>query len=483
MRIQATDNQAIDEDEVAACLAAISAYIDVEKPQALRAAVKENSWQLASRLEATQRSAKLVSPLPSGSNSTNLWKTIGNKLLVPFLLLAMTVCTNPGQADPQYGFPPNGTIGLYEPAVPLQNVLRQPTPTLIRIGLVLAANSVTIDIPDGAQVCDAYTNEPIEDLPVTGSFRLSLTKNGLTIKGTPSTNDDPHEHILPECLIVPAITDGVIGVNGKFYRGSIIIKLGKIGLHAINIVDLEDYLLSVVPSEMPSNWPAEALKAQAIAARSYALANLGKHESDGYDLKANTEDQVYSGVTAETQSVNEAVAQTAGIVAKHSGKVITAYFHSGSGGSTEASEHVWQKELPYLKAVYDYDDASPQFAWSKDFSPADLESILRRSNNDVGQVLNFLVVSRAPSNRVKQALIVGSKHCLVLSGENSRALFKLPSSNFQVAANGPSYHITGRGWGHGLGLSQWGARELAQQGYNAAQILTYYYKDVTLDYF
>ena len=161
---------------------------------------------------------------------------------------------------------------------------------------------------------------------------------------------------------------GLLALNDHSYRGSFLIQK-TIGAKAnssaqtivpknfniINSLTLEDYLFSVVPSEMPSLWPDEALKAQAIAARSYAVANLGKHGSNGYDLKDNTEDQMYLGVKSETQASNQAVNSTKGLIIRYDGKPICAYFHSASGGNTELAEHVWSKSLPYLKAVVDFD--------------------------------------------------------------------------------------------------------------------------------
>lgn len=282
-------------------------------------------------------------------------------------------------------------------------------------------------------------------------------------------------------LIKPINPDGLIAYNGKLYRGMLCLKPANAAgtlINVINYLDIEDYLLSVVPSEMPSGWPIEALKAQVVAARSYAYANLDKHGTEGYDLKDNTEDQVYSGVKSEAEATNLAVASTEDIVLKYDGKPICAYFHSASGGHTDEAESVWSKSLPYLKAVMDYDDSSPHFAWSRKYSVDELEAKLAPQT---GQLLSLVVVSRSPSQRVGSVLAVGTDNAKVLSGETLRRLLKLPSTNFNVFPALGSYVFCGRGFGHGLGLSQWGAKGLAEQGYNAAQILTYYYKDIVVE--
>jgi stage II sporulation protein D len=283
---------------------------------------------------------------------------------------------------------------------------------------------------------------------------------------------------------------GLLALNDRIYRGSFLIKpsppqsnksIDQVlsSFNVINCLDLEDYLLSVVPSEMPSLWPAEALKAQTIAARSYAIANLGKNGSKGYDLKDNTEDQMYLGVRSETEQTNDAVNATKGLVLKYAGKPICAYFHSSSGGSTEAAENVWQTAVPYLKAVTDFDQEAPLYNWTKNYSISQTESGLPK---DIGQVLSINVLTKGPSGRATYMLINGSNNSRIITGEAARKYFSLPSTNFNVTPAETTYTFVGKGFGHGLGLSQWGAKSLAKHGYNAAQILCYYYNGISIDY-
>jgi len=281
----------------------------------------------------------------------------------------------------------------------------------------------------------------------------------------------------------------LLGVNGKLYRGAVILRPvvsdKTTSMAVINVLDLEDYLLSVVPSEVPSLWPKEVLKAQAIAARSYAVANLGKHTKEGYDVKATVDDQVYRGVIAESIETNSAVAETSGLVLKNNNKVISAFFHSTSGGSTEVSENVWSKPLPYLKSVVDYDDAAPQFNWKKTITSQALAKTLAGAApaGENQTLLGVLVIGRYPgvSQRVRDVLLVGQNSARVVSGADLRRMFNLPSTQFSLFQADSNYIFSGRGYGHGLGLSQWGAKALADNGYNAEQILSYYYKDVTIE--
>lgn len=284
-------------------------------------------------------------------------------------------------------------------------------------------------------------------------------------------------------LVVSNTKDGLLSYNGRVYRGAIWLKPvcngADVSFQAINIVDLEDYLLSVVPSEMPTVWHKEAVKAQSIAARSYAVANYWKNEKDGYDLKDSTDDQVYLGVESETAAGNQACDETVGIVLKHNQKVISAFFHSTSGGATEAGENVWGKEIPYVQSVLDYDDNSPHFAWQRRFN---IDQAEKAFGLKTGTLLSIQPFWKVSTNRVKHAAIVSSCHTTVVSGERLRQLFKLPSSIFNVSFEDGSYIFAGRGFGHGLGMSQYGARTLAESGYNAAQILSYYYRDVSVEY-
>lgn len=284
-------------------------------------------------------------------------------------------------------------------------------------------------------------------------------------------------------FIVPdrsATGEASIGYNNKSYKGCLCLTAQSQSgsLNIINYLDIEDYLLSVVPSEMPSSWPFEALKAQAIAARSYAMANLGKHAIDGYDVKDTTEDQVYTGANSETKSSNQAVFDSKGLVLTYNGKPVCAYFHSTSGGSTELAENIWSKPLPYLKSVIGQDQLSPHYSWSYKFSVDEIE---RKIVPDAGKLLSILVIARTPTQRATYLLFISSNNARILPAETVRRSLNLPSSNFNVTSSDQAYTFDGHGFGHGLGLSQWGAKALAEQGYNAEQILKYYYKDVTVE--
>lgn len=386
----------------------------------------------------------------------------------------------------------------------------------IRVGLALNISSANVVALDDLEIKNSVTGNSSGVLPAASSWLVSaegrqlkfdLLDSGMGLQLAAASTKPPSRvrdtaltpmtaSVAPESFVLPLdmqansgytlfsrIHDGLFGLNGKAYRGALWLRTNSAGTFStINFLNIEDYLLSVVPSEMPSNWPLEALKAQAVAARSYALANAGKHGSQGYDVKANTEDQMYTGVLAETTSGNQAVAQTAGIVIKNQGKIVPAYYHSTSGGSTESADYVWGKSCPFLQEVIDYDDASPKFTWTKKMPTVELEQSLRNRRNDIGSLQNIEIPARSPSNHNLKVLVTGTAGSVTLPGDEARSVFNLPSSNFNVMVDSQFCIFSGRGFGHRMGLSQWGAKALAEHGYNAAQILSYYYKDVSLDY-
>jgi stage II sporulation protein D len=217
------------------------------------------------------------------------------------------------------------------------------------------------------------------------------------------------------------------------YRGSIRVGLDKGALTAINYVGLEEYLYGVVPAEVPDDWPAEVLKAQAVAARSYALAT--RKLGGAFDLYPDVRSQVYRGVDEEEDSTNAAVDETAGEVLMYRGNVATTYFHSTSGGRTASITDVWpgSKPVPYLVSVDDpYDSLSPYHDWGPEvFSATRLDRVLKTP----GRLLDVRTTV-SPSARVTTVAGLGSLGQITLRGSDLRRALKLRSTWFRVGALG-----------------------------------------------
>lgn len=295
------------------------------------------------------------------------------------------------------------------------------------------------------------------------------------------------EKLRGEVLTIRPSGAGELALDGRCYRGALELRHKGGGLTAVNIVPVDGYLRSVVPEEMPVDWPAEAIKAQSVAARSFALASRGRHAGEGYDLCTTTHCQLYTGTVAEKSASNAAIKATRGEVLTYGGKPIEALFHTDSGGMTENSEDVWGSHVPYLRAAKD--TPTKTMPWTKTISRADLERKLAAKGHDIGKVrslaLSPLAIGRAAkdrtaSGRVKTMTVKGTKGTATLSGTTWRSLLGLKSTLFDAKLTKEAVTFTGYGSGHGLGISQWGAKRLAETGKSYADILHHYYTGTKL---
>jgi stage II sporulation protein D len=278
-----------------------------------------------------------------------------------------------------------------------------------------------------------------------------------------------------EVTIEPA-KDGYVWIGDRWYRGRVRLIPQNGSILAVNHVNLEDYLYSVVGAEAVASWPLEALKAQAVSARSYALYKRNTSGNKLFDLDTTQATQVYKGLDTEYITTHKAVNETRGQVMTYKKKVILAVFHSSSGGHTENVEDIWTSPLPYLRAVADYDHQSPVFQWTKTFSETEMENIV----SGVGKIRAMIPERTTPFGRVVTMKVLGDRGAKTVSGDDLRDALDLRSTLFRVADVDGEFQITGRGFGHGLGLSQWGAYFLAKQGVSYSRILDHYYKNAAL---
>lgn len=275
---------------------------------------------------------------------------------------------------------------------------------------------------------------------------------------------------------VEPTSNGYIYIDNAWYRGRVLVVPNGGKVTAVNWVDLEDYLYSVLGAEMPASWPQEALKAQAVAARSFALNRRDRSLSAPFDVGNTTTHQVYRGLASEAPSTIAAVNATRGQVLTHSGRVIEAVFHSSSGGHTENVEDVWQQPRPYLRSVPDFDQDAPVFRWSETFTTSQFQQRV----TGIGRLQAVAIDRQTPQGRVSSIRLQGTQGSRTLTGTELRQALGLRSALFSVSIQGDTIRFDGRGFGHGIGMSQWGARGLALQGYSYAQILAHYYQGTAL---
>lgn len=269
--------------------------------------------------------------------------------------------------------------------------------------------------------------------------------------------------------------------DGHHYRGSVRLSAVDGSVEVVNVISIEDYLRGVVPSEMAASWPMEALKAQAVAARSYTMTSLDR--SARYDLCATEDCQVYRGVEAEHPRTDSAIAATAGVVVTYDGRTARTYYHADSGGTVASSSEVWGTWSPYLLVRQDARSSSPHRSWAVRLDGAALGASLSTAGLAVGEVVSLRVVGLSESGRVDELEVVGSTGSRVVRGTRLTNLARswgLKSMAFRVQGG---LTVTGDGWGHGVGMSQYGARALANSGYDFGQILAFYYPNTGLTRF
>jgi stage II sporulation protein D len=282
-------------------------------------------------------------------------------------------------------------------------------------------------------------------------------------------------------------SDAPIRMNGREYPATLeIVRYGE-GLAIVNELRLEEYVVGVLRAETSERWPLETLRAQAIVARTYAAFHRASSGTKPYHVVASTTHQMYLGHVPASSPIWDAVRDTAGQVLLWDGELFPAFYHSTSGGYTEDPRTVFAaRNMPALKAIRDeFSAAAPHFYWTLDLKLTDLADILRRNGYDVGTVTAIEVTERTPSLRVASLTVHGTRSPARLRGNDFRRMVgyeTVKSTLFAVALDGAVARFSGRGYGHGVGMSQWGAKGMAEQGYKAEKILEYYYPGATLGF-
>lgn len=276
-----------------------------------------------------------------------------------------------------------------------------------------------------------------------------------------------------------------IRMNGREYPAALELVRNGAGLTVVNELPLEDYVVGVLRAETGERWPAETLRAQAIVARTYAAYHRVLNAAKPYHLVASTAHQVYAGRVPAASPIWDAARDTSGRVLFWEGELFPAFYHSASGGYTEDPRTVFAaRNMPGLRAIRDeFSSGSPHFTWNLDLRLADLAGVLRRHGVDVGGITAIEITERTPSLRASVLTIHGASGSARLRGNDFRRMVgyeTVKSTLFAVAVDGAIARFAGRGYGHGVGMSQWGAKGMAERGHRAERILEYYYPGTTL---
>lgn len=378
----------------------------------------------------------------------------------------------------------------------------------VRIGIREGRGSVALTSDSGLGV---WKNGSLwKKFPARTPLQIALKGNAVTVGGAAAAG---------AVEVRPLSSAGSVKItDGYAYRGAIRVMKSpqRWGLTVVNVVPVEEYLYGVVGKEMSPSWHREALKAQAVAARTYAISHKNYFASRGFDMTDDTSSQIYAGINGESPSIIAAVDATRGEILTYGGKPIDAFFCSTAGGWTENSENVWGSRIPYLRGVSDDSSRMPSYRWSVTTTPEKLAANLTAAGKGVGKVRSITlsplgkrpmaVSDRGVSGRVLSMTVNGSAGSVRVTGNAFQSIYGLKSTLFDFSQGGAvpdpdsgrkrrsatmtvkagvPITIYGYGWGHGLGMSQYGAYQMAQEHGSAdtyyRTILTHYYTGTRLE--
>jgi len=403
---------------------------------------------------------------------------------------------------------PESAPVIQPPAAPIERpqpeqVVMLDKPPTVRVLIAGPQRSVKLRVPSAFSVSVNDRAEPLARIDRGGDFTVRGDRGeAVLVEGRRRVASS-------EAIAIRPASDEHVCVNGKPYRGALVLRATDGGILAINVLDIDDYIKGVLPSEIGYLKPNQsaAFWAQAIAARSYALSKLEEKKSDAYDLNATVMDQVYTGVLGEHEAASKAVDETRGFVCMFLGEPVRTYYSSCCGGHTADIRVGWPWKTPY-PYVYGVRDTVPgtmgeslcreskHFRWRVHWSGAALASILRRtlpgelkiSPRDVGRIEDITVLGTSPDGRVTGIEIATDRGTHRVLGDRVRwvlrpdpdsdAILKSTLFNIEVSHIGDrivSVDMLGGGNGHGIGMCQTGAVRMAELGYSPMEILTHYY--------
>lgn len=394
-----------------------------------------------------------------------------------FGLMLLSACAWPTRAD---------TLAPVVPALPAAT-------DTIAIGIAIDLPEARLDCPDGTL---AWNADGTFYLVSGGRLDLRPDSGGVTWffdSTTPGPSSARWRFRAPD--------SAPLCVGGTPYRGDLVVRAARAAntdsearglflLTGINILPLEEYLRGVVPREIGTGRPTdfEAIKAQAVAARTYAVSNRGRRGDLGFDLFATTADQVYGGVAAETPLGDSAVLATRGEILVYDGRPIEALYHSTCGGRTTSRRDAWGgPDVPYLVSVEDrLGDTfacagSRYFSWTEEYTSDTLTRLIGPSDS-----FTFQVLERDSGGRVRLLLVAGNDTAATWEGDAVRKGLRRPDGSalrstwFEIAVDSDRFIVRGRGWGHGIGMCQTGAIGRARAGQDYRAILAVYYPGAVL---
>ncbi|HEY7750915.1 MAG TPA: SpoIID/LytB domain-containing protein [Ignavibacteriaceae bacterium] len=418
-------------------------------------------------------------------SSKNSESVLLNHLFICFILILLSGCA----ASKRYG--------EEEKKIPEETKI----PTEVPESKVNSIRVMIDEVPDATFITVQNNVEVFDD-----KNKIALINSGNTMEFYESGNylslQINGETFTSALFRVESASDAYVSINGKSYKGSLNIYPSENSIEIINTLDIEDYLKGVLSGEMPvgkGTENLESLKALAVSARTYALLRINE-KKDLYDLFPDTRDQVYGGKNSENPLSNQAVEETSGLILTYKNSPAQIYYHSTCGGFTESAENVFTDfRLDYLKSIEDgsppYCSISPRFEWTEIFSDELIiqrlkdAALISHSNYTLEE---FNILSRFDSGRVNELRIIladenDEEKSISIFGNDIRQVLKnadgkmiLWSNFFDANVEDEKIILNGKGFGHGVGLCQWGAISLSKNGWNFEDILNHYYPGTEL---
>jgi stage II sporulation protein D len=349
----------------------------------------------------------------------------------------------------------------------------------VRIAVLTDVSGIEASVRGKYKIVNPLTGEILEEGRALKSSRIYGRENGIQMGG--------EWYPLTALRLTPRkdITLGT-GKGARRYRGSLDILLCEdMRLLAVNIIELEQYIKGVLYHEVSNRWPMEAMKAQAVAVRTYALYQMKENKTGKYDVTSDIYSQVYGGRSAERFRTNIAVNRTRGEIMTYERKILPAYYHASCGGYTENAGNLWKHALPPLEGVpCHFCRRGPHYTWKKNYQSKDIQDKLNGHSYKLGIIREISVAKRNESGRIEMLKITGrdGQETLVpgIQFRNIIGPNTIKSNNYEVVMKGYYFDLIGKGWGHGVGLCQWGAHQMARERYLYKGILAFYYPGVEI---
>ncbi len=343
----------------------------------------------------------------------------------------------------------------------------------IRVAILQEAPDVRITVPVPCRLKELKSGKILGEWTEWRWKRVSAGKSGLNLGEI---------HVDSSEVLLQSLQETVININAKPYRGSLIFRRTSAGkVTVIVLLEMEQYLVGALASEAKADWPAEALKAHAVVSRTTVAHRIWISRNQPFDVTADIRTHVYHGVSAEREGTRQAVLATKGQVLSYKGELLSAAFHANCGGHTENAAELWELKsgVVPLQGVQDpYCRGLRHFSWRAEISFKEMAKALGEFTRTMGDPANCEILDRNGSGRVRKVRLIGTAGSIELSGRRFREILgssRLRSLNFTVSSSAGSFLFSGFGWGHGVGLCQWGAYGMARQGKKMEEILSFYF--------